>query len=145
VIALQDGLKTWVKGVVLEIIETAKIALLCESCGSELKFKEDSKVCENCGQAGAGKLSLTARIRVDDGTGVIDVQLLHVDTPDLLVDRKEIENQFLKSRASEIQLSREQSFKLIGKEIELNGTATRVAERDKLEFIAEKIVLATAS
>jgi len=143
VIALEDGLKTWVKGIILEVLETPKIALLCESCASVLRFEEDKQICENCGQPRAGKTSLTARIRVDDGTGVVDVQLLHTDVPDWLCDRKETENQLLTSRVSEIQLSKEQSFKLIGKEIELNGTAARVAGHDKLEFIADRIVLAT--
>jgi replication factor A1 len=145
VIALEPGLSTWVKGVILEVLEDPKVSLVCESCRSELKFVEDERRCENCGQPRSGSLTLSTRLRLDDGTGVVDVKLLRADASGLtLFDSKEIENQMLKDHISEIQLSREQGLNLIGKEVELHGTAETSPDLGKLEFIAKRVVLAGA-
>jgi hypothetical protein len=145
VIALEPGLSTWVKGVILEVLDDPKVSLLCESCGSEMRFAEDEPRCENCGQPRSGSFALSTRLRLDDGTGVVDVKLLHADAVSLtLLDRKEIENEMLKNHVPEIQLSREQVLNLTGKEVELQGTAESSPDHDKLEFIAKKMVLASA-
>jgi hypothetical protein len=144
VIALEPGLSTWVKGVILDVLDDPKVSLLCGSCGSELKFAEDGPKCEKCGQPRSGSLALSTRLRLDDGTGVMDVKLTHADAASFtLLDGKEIENQMLKNHISEIQLSKEQRLNLIGKEVELNGTAESSPDHDKLEFIAKKVMLAS--
>jgi hypothetical protein len=145
VIALEPGLRTWVKGVVLEVVDDLKVSFLCESCGSELRFAEDELRCEKCTQSRSGRFVLSTHLRLDDGTGVIDAKLLCADAASLLLfDRKSIENQMLNSHISELQLSREQNLNLIGKEVELNGTAQPSPDHGKLEFIADRVVLANA-
>jgi ribosomal protein L37E len=142
VIALEAGLSTWVKGVVIEVLEDPKVSLLCETCGSEMKFEEDKPKCENCGQPRSSSFALSTRIRLDDGTGVIGVRLLHTEA-DTIFDRKAIENQMLQNHVTEIQLGREQGLNLIGKEVEVKGIAEASPDNGKLEFNAKKVLLAT--
>jgi hypothetical protein len=145
VIALEPGLSTWIKGVILEVLDDPKVSLLCESCGLELRFVEEGPRCENCGQVRSGSVALSTRLRLDDGTGVVDVKVLNADAGSFtLFDRNEIKNQMLKNQVSEIQLVREQSSNLIGKEVEVNGTAESSPDLHKLEFIAKRVVLASA-
>jgi ssDNA-binding replication factor A large subunit len=146
VIALQPGLKTWVKGVVLEILSDPKLGFICESCGSELTIEEGKFRCEKCNVPRSGKLAVSAHLRLDDGTGVVAVKLMRTDASTLqLLDRKSIESQILKSNVSDSQFTEEQSLSLTGKEIELHGTAITSQEDGKLEFVADKIMLAVAS
>jgi replication factor A1 len=143
VIALEAGLSTWVKGVVLEVLDDLKVSLLCESCGSEMKFAEDKPWCENCGQARSGRFALSTRLRLDDGTGVVDARLLHAEADTITVfDRKAIENQMLQNHITEIELGKEQVLNLIGKEVEVKGIAETSPDHGKLEFIAKKVLLA---
>jgi replication factor A1 len=145
VIALEPGLKTWVKGIILEIRDDPKVKLLCESCGSELQLTEGEPTCEKCKQPRSGKLAISTRLRLDDGTGVVDVRLIDTDAASLsLLDVKEIKGQMLKNHVSAFQLSAGQSSNLIRKEVEINGTARPSADGGKLEFIAQRIVLANS-
>jgi replication factor A1 len=145
VIALEPGLTTWVKGVILQVLDEPKVTLLCESCGSELKFVEDQLTCENCKQAGSGRFALSIHLQLDDGTGVIEAKLSRANAVGAgLFDTKEAENQMRKNRICEIQLNKEQALSMVGKEIELNGTAEPSAKQGKLEFAATKVMLASA-
>ena len=144
VIALEPGSRTWVKGVILEVLDDQKIALLCESCGSELKFADGKPTCESCKQPRSGRFALSAHLRLDDGTGVIDVKLLGAEAATLqLFDKQELETQMVMNQKSEVQLGRERGLTLIGKEVELNGAARPSPDNNKLEFVADKIMLAT--
>ncbi len=145
VIALEPGLNTWVKGVILEFLGENKIGLVCETCGSEIAFSENQFRCEKCNMPRSGKLALSIRLRLDDGTGVLNVTALQADADKLsILERRTIENQLLKSNLSESQLSEEQVSKLRGKEVEVHGTARSSSENGKLEFIADKFVLASS-
>jgi hypothetical protein len=145
VIALEVGSNTWVKGVILEILEDPRIGFLCESCGSRLKFSEGNWMCDRCGQPRLGIPSISARLRVDDGTGVVDVKLINTRADGSFFDRKDIESQMLKNNLSDAQLSREQGSKMVGKEVELNGTANRQPSGDRLEFVAGRVVFPNAT
>jgi replication factor A1 len=146
VIALEPGLNTWIKGVILEVLDDPKIGLACESCGSEMALSETELRCENCKQPRSGRFSLSTNLRLDDGTGVVDVRLICANAAGLtLFDRKDIETQMLKNHTPTIELSRERASILIGKEVELNGTAKPSSDQSKLEFVATRILLASAS
>jgi replication factor A1 len=142
VIALQPGLSTWIKGLILDVQGGLKVSLLCESCGSELKRTEEQLRCETCNLPRSGKPALTADLRLDDGTGVVIVRLVHADASKLtVVDRQMIESQMLQANSE--TLLEEQKLK--GKEVELHGRAKPSPEDGKMEFIADKIVLASAT
>jgi len=146
VIALEPGLKTWVKGVILEVLDKPKVRFLCESCGSELELVENRLRCEKCNMARSGRLTVSTHLRVDDGTGVVNVILLSADANRLsIIERAVIMSQMLENNASVLQLGEEQRLNLNGKEIELRGTAKRSAEDGKLEFVADKVVLASST
>jgi replication factor A1 len=143
VIALEPGLKTWVKGVILETLDKPNVRFLCESCGSELEFGENQLRCEKCNMIRSGRLVLSAHLRVDDGTGVVSVMLLSADANSLsTLERAVIISQMLEKNVSVLQLGEEQRLSLNGKEIELHGTAKQSAKDGKLEFVADKVMLA---
>jgi replication factor A1 len=146
VIALEPGLNTWIKGVVLEVPEDHKLIVLCETCGSALKVSENQYTCESCKQARSGKFAFTGRLRIDDGTGVADVVFSDLDAdglPALKLD--EVKNQMLAKHECQAQLNKEQFSTLIGKEIEVYGTAKPSAANGKFELIAKKALLAGGS
>jgi len=145
VIALEPGLSTWIKGVILDI-EEPKLVAICENCGSRLKVSENDFTCENCRQQRHGSVALAARMRIDDGTGVAGVVTSDIHAEGLLpVNLVEIRGQMLKNHDSQIPLDKEQYSVLVGKEIEVYGTAQPLAERGKFDLIAKKVVLAGES
>ncbi len=146
VIALESGLSTWVKGMVLEVVETPKLVALCETCGSPLKASKNEYTCENCKQPRSGKFVLTGRVRIDDGTGVADVIFSDLDEQALpILNLADVKYQMLKNHECEIPLSKEQFSKVVGREIEAYGTANKPAENGKFELIAKKALMASAS
>ena len=146
VIALEPGLKTWVKGVILELLGDPKLGFLCESCGSELTIGAGQFRCEKCNQPRSGKLMFSTDMRLDDGTGVVVVKLKDTDASKMSIfDRRIVESQILKNNVSEFQLTKDQSLNLTGKEVELHGTVIPSPENGRLEFVADKIILASAS
>jgi len=145
VIALEAGLTTWVKGVILDFLGDLRVSVLCEFCGSELKLAEGGLRCENCNLPRSGRTSLSTDLHLDDGTGVVLVKLLRADASKLsILDRQMIESQMLTNNVSEIHLTEEQRLNLNGKEVELHGTAKPSREGGKLEFMADKVVLASS-
>jgi hypothetical protein len=145
VIALEPGLKTWVKGVILDLIGDLKISLLCEDCGSELKFAENQLTCENCHLPRSGRIVLSTAMRLDDGTGVVLVRLVRADASRLSIfDRQMVESQMLKGNVLEVEPSEEQKLNLTGKEVELYGTAKPSSGNGKVEFIADRVILASS-
>jgi ssDNA-binding replication factor A large subunit len=146
VITLEPELRTWVKGVILELLDDPKASFLCEACGSELKLAEGQLRCENCNLPRSGRLGLSTRLRLDDGTGVVVVKLMRADASKLTTfDREGIESQMHKSHVSEFELSEEQRLNLTGKEVELHGTAKSSREDGRLEFIANKVMSASSA
>lgn len=141
VIALEPGLTTWVKGVVLDVVETQKLAAVCETCGTELRVSENSFLCENCKSTKSGKIVLTGRLRIDDGTGVADVILANQDTAGLTIfDAHQIRELLLKEGKSERVLTEEEPSSLVGKEIEVYATAEPSSSQGRFDLKAKKLV-----
>lgn len=146
VISLEPGLKTWVKGVILDIIGDPKVSLVCESCGSELKFAEGGRRCGNCNVPRSGRIALSANLNLDDGTGVVVVKLTRADASKLSVlSSKMVEDEMVKNSVLEVGLSEEQRSNLTGKEVELHGSAQPAAEGGRMGFVADKVVSAGPS
>lgn len=146
VIALEPGLNTWVKGMVLEVVQALKLVALCETCGSLLKGSENEYTCENCKQPRSGKFVLTGRVRIDDGTGVANVIFSDLDEEVLpILNLADLKYQMLKNHECEIPLSKEQFSKVVGREIEVYGTANKSAENGRFELMAKKALMANAS
>ena len=144
VISLEPGLNTWVKGVILDVLDGPKVSLVCETCGSEMSIPEGQPTCDTCKQPRTGKVAVSTRLRLDDGTGVIDLVIPRADATTLPhFDTKALAEQMIKARTSKMQLSREQNLSMIGKEIEVNGTARAPADNGKLEFVADRVRLAS--
>jgi len=146
VIALEPGLRTWIKGVVLEFLDEAKISFLCESCGSEIGFVQGQPKCEKCGTPRSGRVVLSTRLRLDDGTGVVTVLAARADADKLtILERNAVVNQMLQRNLTELVLERGQLLNLIGKEVEIHGMAQTSGAGEKLEFVADKIIPSSSS
>ena len=145
VIALESGLSTWVKGMVLEVVEDPKLVALCETCGSPLRTSENEYTCETCKQSRSGKFVLTGRVRIDDGTGLADVVFSDIDEQMLpILKLSDLKDQMLKNHECQVPLSKGQISTLVGREIEVYGIAKQLAGNGKFELIAEKVLLANA-
>ena len=145
VIALEPGLSTWIKGIVLEVPEESKLIAVCGTCGSPLKASENEYTCETCKQPRSGKFVFTSRFRVDDGTGLVDVVFSDIDEQAVpMMNLAEVKHKMVSDHESQIVLSKGQSSDVVGKEIEVYGTAKKSAKNDKFELIAKKALLATA-
>ena len=146
VIALESGLSTWVKGMVLEVVEDPKLVALCEICGSPLRTSENEYTCETCKQSRSGKFVLTGRVRIDDGTGLADVVFSDIDEQTLpILKLSGLKDQMLKNHECQVPLSKGQISTLVGREIEVYGIAKQLAGNGKFELIAKKALLANVS
>ncbi len=142
VIALESGLTTWIKGVVLDVVEDQRLLALCETCNSELKVTEKRFLCENCKSDKEGNIALFGRVRIDDGTGVTEVILPNQDPRQFApVDTQEIRERMLKEAENSITLDKEFLLNLVGKEIEVYGTVEQTSVAGKFEFRAKKIFI----
>jgi replication factor A1 len=141
VIALEPGLTTWVKGMVLDTVGELSLIAHCETCNGELKVSEKSFLCGHCNSKKSGKLGLSGRLKIDDGTGVAEVTLRSQDPTNLIaVDHQQILGRMLNEEGTTINVSREELADLMGKEIELYGTAVKDGQA-KLVFDANKVIV----
>lgn len=142
VIALQAGLTTWIKGVVLELVGEQKVIALCEACNSDLKVLRDGFHCDQCNSTRTGRAALMGRLKIDDGTGVTEVVLESQDprqyTPG---DAQEYLAKMLKEDQANIVLSNDALSNLIGREIEVYGTAEPSSTQGKIQFKARRVVV----
>jgi ssDNA-binding replication factor A large subunit len=142
VISLEAGLTTWVKGIVLEIVGDPKLTASCETCGGSLKVMENNFLCDHCGTSKAGNITLSAHIRIDDGTGVTNVALANQDPRQFSpTDVQELRERMLRQAEVSLELETGWLSSLIGKEIEAYGTAEAGSPEEKLIFKAKRIVI----
>jgi replication factor A1 len=141
VIALEVGLTTWIKGLVLDVTDNPKLKASCETCHEELTISNGSFFCDRCKSNKTGDITLSGRLRIDDGTGVTDVTLVNQNprqfTP---VDIQEFREQMLKQGQSTLELERVTLSNIVGKEIEAYGTVVAESGEEKLIFKAKRIV-----
>jgi replication factor A1 len=143
IIALQPGLSTWVKGVILEAVGVPRLVAVCETCGTSLKVLDSVSTCEKCNAQRTGRLVFEGRLRIDDGTGVAEVTITDMEASNLLPNASEIKSQMLVKGDNEAKLSGEQISVAIGKEIEVYGTATQKDDQGRFEIVTKKVLLAT--
>jgi len=141
VIALEHGMTTWIKGIILETVDEQTAVALCETCISILKVSENQFMCDNCKSPKSGKLGLLGRFRIDDGTGVVTV-VVSIANPIQPSSSKvnQLRDEMLKQANTQLDLPKEQLSELIGKEFEIYGTAQQAEEPGKFYFKAERIV-----
>lgn len=142
VIALEPGLTTWVKGVILDVIGDQKLQASCETCHTPLKISEETFNCENCKSTKLGNIRFTGRFKIDDGTGVAEVAFSDLD-PALFIpmETTETREHMLKKGEPELVLDKEKFNGIIGKEIEVYGTAQPTGVQSRFEVNAKKIFL----
>jgi replication factor A1 len=141
VIALEPGLTTWIKGLVLEIVDNPKLAASCEACGERLTISNGNFVCDHCKANKDSNITMTGRLRIDDGTGVADVILLDQNPKQFTpIDTEEFRQRMMKRGVTVLELERETLSNIVGKEIEAYGTAEPEDGQKKLIFKAKRIV-----
>ena len=144
VIALEPGLTTWVKGVILGTIGELKLQALCETCSSALNVSEKSFSCASCKSTKTGNIRLNGRLKIDDGTGVAEVIVPGLDPAPLLsMNSTDTRERMIKEEMPELMVGDEESQKIIGKEIEIYGTAQQPGLQSKFEVKATKILAAS--
>lgn len=142
VIALEPGLTTWIKGLVLEGVGDQRLVALCETCTSPLEVSEKSFICRNCNSAKSAKVFLEGRLRVDDGTGVIDVALSNQDPAELLsIDMQRIRDRMLAEGKPTLALNEQELSSIIGREIEVYGAAEQANTQGKFDLRARKVLV----
>jgi replication factor A1 len=141
VIALQEGLTTWIKGLVLDVVDPPNLKASCETCGSALSVSDGSFFCESCKSNKTGNITLSASLRIDDGTGVTKVMLVDQNprqfTP---VDTEEYRERMLKGGQGVLKLEKEALSNIVGNEIEVYGTVGMGSGEEKLVFKARRII-----
>lgn len=142
VIALEPGLTTWVKGIILEILGDPKLLALCETCDSPLTVLGTKFNCSKCKSAKAGKVGFTGRFKIDDGTGVGEITISGLE-PTKFTSRKPADavEQMLKEGDPQLVLEKGELGTMIGKEIEVYGTAEPTGTTAKFEVKAKKVVV----
>ena len=142
VIGLEAGLTTWIKGMILEAVDAPRLMATCETCKEVLSVSDGAFNCAHCGSIRMGDITMSGRLRIDDGTGVTDVIFQNQNprqfTP---IDTQELRDQILKERKSSIELEKGVLSNLVGKEIEVYGLAEKKSEQEKLVFKAKRVVL----
>jgi len=142
VIALEPGLTTWVKGIVLDAIGNQKVVALCETCNSALKVHDGSFSCDNCKSLKSGSIIFAGRLRIDDGTGVADIVISDLDPGQFVsTDLSEVRERMLKEAKGEVEVSKEEFSVTIGKEVEIYGTAEPAVSQGKFEVKAKKVLV----
>ncbi len=141
VIALEVGLTTWIKGLVLDVIDAPKVKASCETCGEVLTISEGRFFCDYCKSNKTGKASLDGKLKIDDGTGVTNVMLVDQNprrfTP---TDSQEFLERMLKQNQRNLALEKETLSGLLGKEIEAYGTVEAGTGEEKMIFKAKRVV-----
>jgi ssDNA-binding replication factor A large subunit len=141
VIALEAGLTTWIKGQVLEVSEDPKLTASCETCAELLTISGGNFACTHCKSNKAENIVLNGRLRIDDGTGVIDVILVDQNPRQFApVDIHEYRERMLKEGITSLELDKEVISNLVGKDIEAYGTVEAHSGQQKLNFKAKRIV-----
>lgn len=141
VIALEVGLTTWIKGMVLDVVDNPKLSASCETCGEPLRVSDGNFVCDHCKSNKAGSITLRGRLRIDDGTGVTDVVLSNQNPRQFIpIDTHEFRERMLKERNITLELEREALSNLVGKEMEVYGTVEAGTGKEKLIFKSKRIV-----
>lgn len=141
VIALEPGLATWVKGMILGTMGEMRLRALCETCSLPLNVSEKSFSCTSCKSTKTGSIRLSGRLKIDDGTGVAEVIVTDLDqAPILSMSSTETRERMIKEEMSELMLSNEENQKIIGKEIEVYGTAQQPGLQSKFEVNATRIL-----
>lgn len=142
VIALEPGLTTWVKGVVLEALGVPKLLALCETCNSPLKISKKNFNCEKCNSARAGNVRFAGRFKIDDGTGVAEVTISDLDPAQFdLMKSVDVLERMLKEEEPQLALDKKELSNIIGKELEVYGTAEPTGTGTKFEVKAKKVVV----
>ena len=142
IIALEPGLTTWIKGMVLGSIGDQQLIALCDNCSSDLTVSERSFICSKCKSPKPGAIALKGRLRIDDGTGVADVVLTNQDPkPFAAIDVQEARERMLSEGRNKLSLSAQELSTIVGKEIEVYGTAEPATAPGKFCFGAKKILV----
>jgi len=145
VIALEPGLETWIKGVVIEPLEDARLSAVCDVCEAPLTLSEGKFSCDACKAERAGRVIITGRLKVDDGTGAVNVVIEGINAELLIpADVAAARTQMQQESTTKLQLSAETLSALIGKQFEIYGKAEPgdAQTGGKLVFKAMRLLIA---
>ena len=126
IIELKEGVERVVQGIILELSSTSHASLACGRCGSKIELQDDTTVCERCQSTQGMDLSATLFLRVDDGSGHVDIEVESPESNALLAqDAKWIIKSLIERKASKIQLTVETLSRLIGMRIRVRGVLAK--------------------
>lgn len=141
IIAVKEGEALWIRGLVLEPPE-AFAYVACPKCNQKLSLNADEISCDSCGYVGAPQVRMTLKTRLDDGTGVLEVQ---ADIHELEAVLGESANWTIKEmqskRSTRLPLPPMIMAPIAGRKMEAHGSAERSVQTGKLIFHSSKTIL----
>jgi replication factor A1 len=141
IIALKEGETAWVRGLVLETPE-AFAYIACPKCMQRLSIISEEVTCEACGYNGPPQFRLTLRLKLDDGTGVLDVQADTHELEQILGDSAAWTVKEMKGKnATRLPLPTMITASLTGKKMEALGQAERSLTTGRPVFHSSKAIL----
>ncbi len=141
IIALKEGESLWVRGLVLETPE-AFTYLACAKCNQRFNIHADEIACGSCGYSGQPQIRLAMKMKLDDGTGVLDVQADMHELDQILGESAAWTVKEMKSkRSTRLPLPPMIIAPIAGKKIEAYGAAERSLQTGKPIFHSSKAML----
>lgn len=141
IIALKEEEQAWIRALVLEVSNDAFLFPVCGRCGHRIGFKDDGVLCDECGAVDSMGWRLSMRVRVDDGTGALDLDVETLKPEALLGKSLEwAQKEILAKRVSRLALPMDLIGKLTGMRIEASGVVRRDPATGKLGFLSKDII-----
>lgn len=146
IIGLTEGVEAALQGIILELSSASHASLICRKCGSRIEHENDATTCSRCKSSEDIGLSVMLFIRVDDGSGQVDVIIESPESNAILAkDIKWIMRNLIEKKAPRMQLTVETLSRLIGMKVLAKGILSRDSATGKSVFQVEEIREVTAS
>lgn len=136
-----EGKSVEICGIVVNLSQTiTPIYQACPSCNKKLDETNDGYVCKSCGKADKPEPRMLYKITVDDGSGSIRVTLFGKVGEELLQMTAEEANEMIKKTGKGDQPLIENTDKVVGKYIAVNGRVKKF--RDSFDLSASSFEFA---
>jgi replication factor A1 len=141
-IALKENEQVWVRAIILDAGEDARLTSVCSQCEEPVVPSNGQFACSTHGAQAEPTWLLTTRMRLDDGTGTIVANVRSKEPHTLLGKSMSwAQKEILAKRTSMVALPIDATGKLAGMRIEAFGVTKRDSQTGKLVFHTDKVFL----
>jgi replication factor A1 len=141
-LTLKENERAWVRAIVLDVEEDAKLASVCIQCEQPVASSNEHFVCPTHGVLAEPTWLLTIRMRLDDGTDTIMANV-RTKEPHALIGKSvtSAQKEILAKGTSTLALPIDATGKLAGMRIEAFGVTRRDPHTGKLVLDTDKVIL----